>query len=166
MQKHKNTFSSLEELASSRELPRAVSKQMDLTRILIDAMVSVGKQNPYRPVIALSAIESYLAAAKMQQRRIQNGKKLRKPTTLAKLFADTHFYLICWDKIQKLAKSIQEVFGFPTTKRVLRVYHLELKKRCDAVIIWSISTNASRAERDTMKSGTHLATYLTWSMTI
>jgi len=101
------------------------------------------------PILALDRLQFYLDAAKRQQKRIGAIRALRhkrmraaRPRRDDGLFADVHFYVICWTMVCKLAESVRDRlnqnasrWNVPTFSRigeVLRPYHSELKKRTDA----------------------------------
>lgn len=103
----------------------------------------------YGPVIAFDSIQSYLEAAQRQQRRIERIKTSLHPTTrdsmrkgrirhLAKLFAEVHFYLICWARIEKLARFIQHKTRY---RRIGRCYnHIGLSWRIEGTRTTTLNT--------------------------
>lgn len=116
-------------------IPRAIVRVLDMHDVLLAALNATNHSTPYGPVIALDSIASYLDAAKRQQRRIERAKRIpwrsRSPH-LGRLFADVHYYLICWARIAKLARFIASSTGFREAGRALRQYDRELKDRIDA----------------------------------
>ena len=101
---------------------------------------SIGSINPATgigPVFAFNSIESYLDAAKRQQRRIKRAREAKFKGILSgryvhnNLFNEVHFYLICWARIAKLGRSIADKTRFRQVGLVLRRYSAELKERID-----------------------------------
>ncbi len=99
--------------------PRSFLKALDPSEALQAALTAASDvPAAYGPVIALHQIQSYLDAAKRQQQRIQ---RIRASTHKAMregrsrrgedLFAVVHFYLICWARIDKLAKFIRDTLN-------------------------------------------------------
>ena len=119
---------------------KSVLKALDPSEALRAALTAASDDPAaYGPVLALHNIQSYLDAAKRQQRRIQrNGasphKAMRKgrPRRGEGLFADVHFYLICWARIDKSASFIRDATRFKRLGQVLRRYRPQLKERNDA----------------------------------
>jgi hypothetical protein len=122
------------------QIPKAVVRALDVSEILSATLYSMKSPEVSGPVIALSTIESYFDAAKLQQRRIERAKvsiqKSISNTTGHRrgknLFYDVHFYLISWARIAKLARFIQQTTKFSRTGLVLRRYAKDLKDRIDA----------------------------------
>jgi hypothetical protein len=129
---------------------KSVIKALDPAEVL-RAALSAPSDDPAAngPVIALHEIQSYLGAAKHQQRRIERigastheamreGRRRRGEN----LFAVVHFYLICWARIGKLAYFIRDTLNrnaskwnvpkFPRIGLILRQYQPELNDRIDA----------------------------------
>lgn len=84
-------------------------------------------------LIALSSIDSALAAAKVQERRIAHAKRLmRSDRTVGRnlriLFYDVHFYLICWSRVAKLASFVSRVTRFRQVQIVLKRYRTRLNE--------------------------------------
>ncbi len=120
--------------------PRSFLKALDPSEAL-QAALTAASDDPaaYGPVIALHQIQSYLDAAKHQQRRIERirastHKAMRegRPRRGEDLFAVVHFYLICWARIDKSACFIRNATRFKRLGLVLRGYGPELKDRTDA----------------------------------
>lgn len=114
------------------EVHSSIWRQLDLDEVLRDALVALSTSKPYGPVIALSSLESYVAAAKRQQRRIRRAMCIplnQKRRTQSSLFDDTHFYLIAWSRIAKLARFISITTRFQRIGLVLRRYHADLDDR-------------------------------------
>ena len=120
--------------------PRSFLKALDPSEAL-RAGLTAASDDPaaYGPVIALQQIQSYLRAAKRQQWRIERirastHKAMRegRPRRGEGLFADVHFYLICWARIDKCACFIRNATRFKRLGLVLRRYRSELKDRRDA----------------------------------
>lgn len=123
--------------------PRSLLKALDPSEAL-QAALSAANDDPaeYGPLLALGDIQSYLGAAKRQQRRIKRIKALLKNTArkgrpqlrdgLAGMFADVHFYLICWERVHKTGRFIQRATKFRRFGRVLRRYRSEFEIRRDA----------------------------------
>lgn len=120
--------------------PRSLLKALDPSEALWAAL-SAANDDPaeYGPLFALGDIQSYLGAAKRQQRRFERikastHKAIRegRPRRCEGLFADVHFYLICWTRIEKSACFIRDATGFKLLGQVLRRYRTELKDRRDA----------------------------------
>jgi len=88
-------------------------------------------------IFASGSIDSYLAAAKRQQRRIKKARETSVNDLLSRkskhynLFNEVHFYLICWARIAKLARFIADKTRFRQVGLVLRRYSAELKARID-----------------------------------
>ena len=121
------------------DVPRAVFKTLDVSEVFWDALIAGGDPEMYGPLLAFHQIESYLEAAKRQQRRIRRTRasinkvaRKRRRKRLDDLFADIHFYLIAWSRINKLACSVRKTTWLRRLGRVLRRHHAELKKRTDA----------------------------------
>ena len=122
------------------QVPKAVVRALDVSEALRDAMTSMNAPEKYGSVIALSTIDSYFNAAKLQQRRIERARLSiqksfsRGPATRRgnNLFYDVHFYLISWARIAKLARFIAQKTRFSRTGLVMRRYSTDLKDRIDA----------------------------------
>ncbi len=120
--------------------PRSFLKALDPSEALRAALTAASDDPAAdRPVIALYQIQSYLGAAKRQQRRIerirastQKAMREGRPPRGEGLFADVHFYLICWARIDKSACFIRNATRFKRVGRVLRRYQSQLKARRDA----------------------------------
>lgn len=123
---------------------RSFLKALDPSEALRAALTAASDDPAaYGPVIALHQIQSYLDAAKHQQRRIERirasmHKAMRegRPRRGEDLFAVVHFYLICWARIDKLARFIRK--GMPPDSQserlssVLGQYGTELGARTHA----------------------------------
>jgi hypothetical protein len=122
------------------QVPKAVVRSLDVHQIFSDTLNPRNNPEMYGPVIALSGIDSYLDAAKLQNRRIERAKvSIHKSFSDAKgvrrgrnLFCDVHFYLISWARIAKLARFIAQTTRFSRTGLVLRRYAADLNARIDA----------------------------------
>lgn len=115
-------------------MPKTVIRALDPSEALQAALIITKHDHVSGPVIALGAVESYLEAAKRQQRRIETAKAgltRRTPTRTRSLFDEVHFYLICWARIAKLTRFIARSTRFRRTGLVLRRYHAELTERVD-----------------------------------
>lgn len=111
--------------------PPAVLGKLDPGRALLSALNARNEPASLGCFIALGSIDSTLAAAKVQQRRIARAKKViwKKPTVGRRsrtLFHDVHFYLICWARVAKLARFVARVTRFPQAQIVLRRYRTRL----------------------------------------
>ncbi len=118
-------------------VPRTVIRALDITSVLRDALAAATPPVDFGPIIALNSVDSYLDAAKFQQRRIERArtaafKGIRPRRNMhGNLFNDVHFYLICWARIAKLGRFITDKTRFKRAGLVLRRYHAELKERVD-----------------------------------
>ena len=82
------------------QIPKAVVRALDISEIFRDTLNSMKTPEMYGPVIALSAIDSYFDAAKLQQRRIERARvSIHKSFSHAtgvrrgrNLFCDVLFY--------------------------------------------------------------------------
>lgn len=111
-------------------MPRTALRSLEPSMLLRDALAaSTGRSAP-GTIISLYSIDGALAAAKRQQRRIARGKRqiARGLLSLSRgtLFADVHFYVICWARIAKLSQFISRTTRFRRVGLVLRRYHPEL----------------------------------------
>ena len=112
-----------------QDVHRSIWRQLELAEILRDALVAQNDPQPFGPIIALRSLESYIAAAKRQQRRIARAMVVNPKSSL---FDDTHFYLIAWSRIAKLARFIRQRTRFCRVGLVLRRYHADLDCRIAA----------------------------------
>ena len=118
-------------------VPRTVIRALDITSVLQHTLSAATPPVDFGPIIALNSVDSYLDAAKFQQRRIERArtaasKGIRPRRTMhGNLFNDVHFYLICWARIAKLGRFITDKTRFKRAGLVLRRYHAELKERID-----------------------------------
>lgn len=118
-------------------VPRNVIRALDITSVLKDALATAIPPVDFGPIIALNSVDSYLDAAKFQQRRIERArtaafKGIRPRRNMhGNLFNDVHFYLICWARIAKLGRFITDKTRFKRAGLVLRRYHAELRERVD-----------------------------------
>ena len=136
--------------SSLTNVPKSVLKALDPSEAL-RAALTAASNDPVMlgPEIALRQIQSYLDAAKRQQRRIERIKTSELKAVREgrrrcgeDWFAVVHFYLICWTRIGKLADFIRDTlnrnaskWGVPIFQRiglVLRRYKSDLKNRIDA----------------------------------
>jgi len=96
-------------------------------------------------MIALVGLGYYYDAARRQQRRIMAARRRQERTmavgrrkigrpqsSVRHIFDEIHFYLICWARIAKLAKSVAEGTNFRQVELVRQQYDDELKDRVDA----------------------------------
>jgi hypothetical protein len=114
--------------------PKKFVKALDVSRFIEEALTAINYPEPLSIIIALHTLESYLDAAKREQRRIskaQNSVWKLKRLRQSGLFHDAHFYLISWARIAKLARFIAEQTRFRRTGLVLRQYNTALKQRID-----------------------------------
>lgn len=118
-------------------VPKTVIRALDITSMLQSALAAAIPPVDSGPIIALNSIDSYLGAAKFQQRRIARARTAMfkgfrpRRKTHENLFNDIHFYLICWARIAKLGRFITDKTRFKRAGLVLRRYHAELKERID-----------------------------------
>ena len=113
------------------EVPKAVLNKLDLEDVLRFVIDARNKPASLGCVVAFGIIDSELAAAKVQQRRIASAKRLIGRNRAARrnrsmLFHDVHFYLICWGRISKLARFIVRTNQFPQARLVLNRYRTRL----------------------------------------
>lgn len=119
------------------KLPHAIIRAVDLTALLMSVVRVLNPPTDLGPVIALGSLETYLEAAKRQQRRIERARSafLKRVGSgrhkRDNLFNEVHFYLICWARIAKLGWFIRDKTRFRHLGLVLRRYHSELQKRID-----------------------------------
>jgi len=117
--------------------PRVLIRALDVSDLFMSAAGTPNARIDLGPMIAYNSIESYLDAAKRQQRRIEQAsaaivKGIRSRKHIhGNLFNEVHFYLICWARIAKLARFIADKTRFKRVGLVLRRYHVELKDRVD-----------------------------------
>jgi len=117
-------------------VPKTVIRALDVTNVLKYALAEMNFPT-ISPIIALNSIDSYLDAAKRQQRRIEQTKASPLKTIRSRrhtnwnMFNEIHFYLICWSRIAKLGRFIADKTRFKRAGLVLRRYHAELKDRVD-----------------------------------
>jgi hypothetical protein len=119
----------------------ALIRQLEPDRVLLNALTAAKHPSAYGPVIALHSVEATLAAARMQQRRIARARRSppgRRFKGNALLFADIHFYLICWARTAKLTRFIwgavrfSRLTEFKRTRLALKRYHKHLDEMIDA----------------------------------
>ncbi len=119
------------------KVPLSVIRALNVTDILIRSTEHMKSQTNIGLIFAFGSIDSYLAAAKRQQRRIKQAGETRINSFRSRkhkhynLFNEIHFYLICWARIAKLARFIAEKTRFRQVGLVLRRYSAELKARID-----------------------------------
>lgn len=114
------------------QVPSSIWRRLDLAEILRDALIALNDPKPYGPVIALHSFESYVVAGKRQQRRVARAMSApwnQKRKGRSSLFDDTHFYLIAWARIAKLAAFISRKTRFRRIGLVLRRYKADLDDR-------------------------------------
>jgi hypothetical protein len=117
--------------------PHALIRALDVADLFMSAVGTPKAPMDLGPIIAYNSIESYLDAAKRQQRRIERARAatvkdvFSRKHTHGNLFNEVHFYLICWARIAKLARFIVDKTRFKRVGLVLRRYHIELKDRID-----------------------------------
>ena len=115
-----------------QQVPNAIRRKIDLSAVVRDALLATNHPSPYRPLIALSSLESYVGAAKRQQNRMKRAMSAPwrpKQGRRSSLFDDTHFYLIAWARIAKLGTFISRETGFRRVGLVLRRYRTDLDVR-------------------------------------
>jgi len=119
------------------KVPRVLIRSFDVSDLFMSAAGTPNARIDLGPMIAYNSIDSYLDAAKRQQRRIEQasaaivkGINSRKHIR-GNLFNEVHFYLICWARIAKLARYIADKTRFKRVGLVLRRYRVELKDRVD-----------------------------------
>jgi hypothetical protein len=117
-------------------IPKGVLRKLDAAEALLNALNARNDPAAIGAFLALGNIKSTLAAAKVQQRRINRARKSvwKRPGVGrhgATLFHDVHFYLICWARVAKLAKFVAGVTRFPRAKLVLRRYRTRLEEMTD-----------------------------------
>lgn len=119
------------------QVPKAVIRALDITSVLQSTLAAATPPVDSGPIVALNSVDSYLGAAKFQQRRIARARTaacrgIRPRRKIHEnLFNDIHFYLICWARIAKLGRFITNKTRFKRAGLVLRLYHAELKDRVD-----------------------------------
>ena len=113
------------------QLPKSTIMRFDPSDILHDALYTMGETQWPAVAVAFMSIESSFIAAKRQQRRIGRAcsilKKESTGNTLTGLFADVHFYVICWTRIAKLARFLSARLKFRRVGLVLRRYYQDLE---------------------------------------
>lgn len=111
--------------------PKAVLNRLDPERALLFALDARNQPASLGCLIALGSIDSALAAARVQQRRINSAKRMMVRNWAAGrgrriLFHDVHFYLICWGRVSKLAHFVVRITQFPQARLVLKRYRTRL----------------------------------------
>jgi hypothetical protein len=121
------------------DVPRAVLKALDVSEVFREALIARGGPEMYGPLLAFYDIDSYLEAAKRQQRRIRRSrasidKALREGRRKRGdgLFADIHFYVIAWSRVNKLACSMRKTTWLRRLGLVLSRHRAELNRRTQA----------------------------------
>ena len=121
------------------DVPRTVLKALDVSEVFREALIARGGPEMYGPLLAFYQIDSYLEAAKRQQRRIRRTRASisravwgRRRKRLDNLFADIHFYVIAWSRVNKLACSMRKTTWLRNLKLVLSRHSAELNKRTQA----------------------------------
>lgn len=121
--------------------PMALVRHFDPDTMLLDALTAAKHPSAYGPVIAFHRVEATVAAARLQQRRIARTRRSllgRRWKGNATLFADIHFYLICWARVAKLTRFISgsvrfsRPAQFKRTRLALKRYHKHLDEMVDA----------------------------------
>jgi hypothetical protein len=118
---------------------RAVTRAWPLEMVIHSAFESYGLKARFRFQLGLRWIESYAQAAAVQVARIDaqmtkylDGVKADNPPAMpeypsGQLFADAHFYFICWDSVAKALDSLRSnVAGLVTPREVWRRYRTTL----------------------------------------
>ena len=116
------------------QVPRSLWRRLRLEEVFHNALSAIGQPDPYGPIIALSSLESYVEAAKRQQRRIKRARTAPwRPGARSRssLFNDTHFYLISWSRVAKLTRFISAKTRFRRIGLVLRRYHSDFESRIE-----------------------------------
>jgi hypothetical protein len=113
------------------QLPKSTIRRLDPDNLLHDALYTMGETHWAGIAAAFMGINSFYIAAKRQQRRIARARRILKkePTgdTLQGIFADVHFYVICWTRIAKLARFLSARLRFRRVGLVLRRYYQDLE---------------------------------------
>ena len=118
-------------------MPKSARRHLDVDTVLMDALTATNHPTKYAALVAYHRLESTVAAAKRQRRRIAQGKRTlakqldaRKHPgplrALAGLFHDVDFYVVCRARIAKLSKFLSQRTRFQRLGRVLRRYRSEL----------------------------------------
>ncbi len=128
------------------EVPKWIWRRLELEHVFRYALFAKGQPNPHGPFIALGSLDSYVEAAKGQQRRMKRQqRRIQQWTTrtamaaagrpgapsLSSLFEATHFYLIAWSRVAMLTRFIRTKTKFPRVGRVVRRYHRDFQSRID-----------------------------------
>ncbi len=116
------------------QVPKSLWRRLRLEEVFRDALAAKGQPDLYGPVLALDSLDSYVEAAKRQQRRMKTAMAARwRPGARSRssLFADTHFYLISWSRVAKLMECICATTRFPSAGKVRRQYLSCFKSRID-----------------------------------
>lgn len=116
------------------QVPRSLWRRLRLEEVFHNALSAIGQPDPYGPIIALSSLESYVEAAKRQQRRIKRAMAAPwRPGARSRssLFNDTHFYLISWSRVAKLTRFISAKTRLRRIGLVLRRYHSDFESRIE-----------------------------------
>ena len=117
--------------------PHALIRALDIADLFMSLVGTPKARMDLGQMIAYNSIESYLEAAKRQQRRIERERAatvraaLSRKHTRGNLLNEIHFYLICWARVAKLARFIADTTRFKRVGLVLRRYHVERKDRID-----------------------------------
>lgn len=117
------------------QVPESLWRRLRLEEVFQKALFAAGQPDPYGPLVALLSLESYVEAARRQNRRIKRAMVVpRRPGVKSRssLFDDTHFYLISWSRIAKLAGFISARTRFHRIGLVLRRYRSDFQSRIDA----------------------------------
>ncbi len=77
------------------QVPKSLWRRLRLEEVFQKALFATGQPDPYGPIIALYSLESYVEAAKRQNRRLKRAMVVPwRPGAKSRssLFDDTHFY--------------------------------------------------------------------------
>ena len=116
------------------QVPKSLWRRLKLEDVFRDALAAKGQPDLYGLVLALYSLDSYVEAARRQQRRIKRAMAapLRPGArSSSSLFNDTHFYLISWSRVAKLTRFISARTRFRRVGLVLRRYRSDFKCRID-----------------------------------
>lgn len=125
------------------QLPKSLVRAIDATEVFSEALLCVNHTAIYGPIIAQSSIDSYFAAARRQQQRIERARRSvqrrlsnsRRVLSRTSLFHEIHFYLISWTRVAQLAEFIRDRVGSAYRRTGLvyrRFYYTDLRLRIDA----------------------------------
>lgn len=117
-----------------RQIPKVVIRALDVPQVLHSALISQNHGDKQALVIAMYSLHSYFRSANRIERRLRRAKKavgIARIPRIENLFADAHFYLICWARIAKLTGFIRTNTRFRRTGRVRRRHDRVFKARID-----------------------------------